>query len=150
MKIRGDEHFFGLKSLCKNVWNTWNWWRVILFKLGWPMTKSCALLNFDRLYVTSYDVIWKKGGKQIWVSNVCLLLDLLISLYFNRKFTRKLLFTSDYDPPPFPPSRQYTYHICSYIQITNLANFLFITHTLADFCFQSHSFNHCIPVTHKS
>ena len=20
--------FFGLKSLCKNVWNTWNWWRV--------------------------------------------------------------------------------------------------------------------------
>jgi hypothetical protein len=29
MKIRGDEPFFGLKSLCKNVWNTWNWWRVI-------------------------------------------------------------------------------------------------------------------------
>jgi hypothetical protein len=28
MKIRGDEPFFGLKSLCKNVWNTWNWWRV--------------------------------------------------------------------------------------------------------------------------
>jgi hypothetical protein len=25
MKIRGDEPFFGLKSLCKNVWNTWNW-----------------------------------------------------------------------------------------------------------------------------
>jgi hypothetical protein len=24
----GDEYFFGLKSLCKNVWNTWNWWRV--------------------------------------------------------------------------------------------------------------------------
>ena len=24
-----------------------------------------------------------------------------------------------------------------------------ITHTLAGFCFQSHSFNHCIPVTHK-
>jgi hypothetical protein len=31
------------------------------------MTKSCALLNFDRLYVTSYDAIWKKDGKQIWV-----------------------------------------------------------------------------------
>ena len=30
--------------------------------------KSCALLNFDRLYVTSYDAIWKRGGKQIWVS----------------------------------------------------------------------------------
>jgi hypothetical protein len=30
------------------------------------------------------------------------------------------------------------YHICSYIQITNLAYFLFITHTLASFCFQSH------------
>jgi hypothetical protein len=29
------------------------------------MTKSCALLNFDRLYVTPYDAIWKKGGKQI-------------------------------------------------------------------------------------
>ena len=28
MKIRGDEPFFGLKSLCKNVWNTWNWWGV--------------------------------------------------------------------------------------------------------------------------
>ena len=28
MKIGGDEPFFGLKSLCKNVWNTWNWWRV--------------------------------------------------------------------------------------------------------------------------
>jgi hypothetical protein len=38
---------------------------VYFFKFGWPMTKSCALLNFDRLYVTSYDVIWKKGGKQI-------------------------------------------------------------------------------------
>jgi hypothetical protein len=32
------------------------------------MTKSCALLNFDRLYVTSKDAIWKKGGKEIWVS----------------------------------------------------------------------------------
>ena len=32
------------------------------------MTKSCALLNFDRLYVTSYDAIWKREGKQIWVS----------------------------------------------------------------------------------
>jgi hypothetical protein len=38
------------------------------YPFGWPMTKSCALLNFDRLYVTSYDAIWKKGGKQIWVS----------------------------------------------------------------------------------
>jgi hypothetical protein len=28
------------------------------------MTKSCALLNFDRLYVTSYDAIWKREGKQ--------------------------------------------------------------------------------------
>ena len=25
------------------------------------MTKSCDLLNFDRLYATSYDAIWKKG-----------------------------------------------------------------------------------------
>ena len=32
------------------------------------MTKSCALLNFDRLYVTSYDAIWKMDGKQIQVS----------------------------------------------------------------------------------
>jgi hypothetical protein len=29
------------------------------------MTKSCALLNFDRLYVTSYDAIWKMDGKHI-------------------------------------------------------------------------------------
>ena len=29
------------------------------------MTKSCALLNFDRLYVTSYDAIWKMEGKQM-------------------------------------------------------------------------------------
>ena len=40
------------------------------------------------------------------------------------------------------------YHICSYIHITNLAYFLFITHTLAGFCFQNHI--HCIPVTHNS
>jgi len=26
MKIREDEPLFGLKSLCRNVWNTWNWW----------------------------------------------------------------------------------------------------------------------------
>ena len=32
------------------------------------MTKSCGLLNFDRLYVTSYDAIWKMDGKQIQVS----------------------------------------------------------------------------------
>jgi hypothetical protein len=32
------------------------------------MTKSCALLNFDRLYVTSYDAIWKKGGiTVVWI-----------------------------------------------------------------------------------
>jgi hypothetical protein len=30
------------------------------------MTKSCALLNFDRRYVTSYDAIWKREGKQIF------------------------------------------------------------------------------------
>jgi len=28
MKTRGDEPLFGHESLCKNVWNTWNWWRV--------------------------------------------------------------------------------------------------------------------------
>jgi hypothetical protein len=32
------------------------------------MTKLCALLNFDRFYVTSYDAIWKMDGKQIQVS----------------------------------------------------------------------------------
>ena len=37
------------------------------------MTKSCALLNFDRLYVTSYDAIWKMDGKQIQVSVLLLL-----------------------------------------------------------------------------
>jgi hypothetical protein len=39
------------------------------------MTKSCALLNFDRLYVTSYDAIWKKGGKQI-MSRYEIIIDL--------------------------------------------------------------------------
>ena len=29
------------------------------------MTKSCALLNFDRLYVTSYDAIWKNMGQYV-------------------------------------------------------------------------------------
>ena len=45
------------------------------------MTKSCALLNFDRLYVTSYDAIWKMDGKQIQVS------VLLLSIFFPWNFT---------------------------------------------------------------
>jgi hypothetical protein len=45
------------------------------------MTKSCALLNFDRLYVTSYDAIWKMDGKQIQVS------VLLLSIFFLWNFT---------------------------------------------------------------
>jgi hypothetical protein len=32
------------------------------------MTKSCDLFTTDRPYVTLYDVIYKKGSKQIWVS----------------------------------------------------------------------------------
>jgi hypothetical protein len=46
-----------------------------------PMAKSCALLNFDRLYVTSYDTIWKMDGKQIQVS------VLLLSIFFPWNFT---------------------------------------------------------------
>jgi hypothetical protein len=45
------------------------------------MTKSCALLNFDRLYVMSYDAIWKMDGKQIQVS------VLLLSIFFPWNFT---------------------------------------------------------------
>ena len=39
---------------------------------------------------------------------VCLLLDLLISLYFNQKFTRKLHCLHQITTPSFFPSRQYT------------------------------------------
>ena len=45
------------------------------------MTKSRALLNFDRLYVTSYDAIWKMDGKQLQVS------VLLLSIFFPWNFT---------------------------------------------------------------
>jgi hypothetical protein len=41
MKILGDEPFFGIKSLCKNVWNTWNWWRDgICTIIYWKSTVS--------------------------------------------------------------------------------------------------------------
>jgi hypothetical protein len=39
----------------------------LLFKFGWPTTKSCDLFTTDRPYVTLYDTIYKKGSKQIWV-----------------------------------------------------------------------------------
>jgi len=45
------------------------------------MTKSCALLNFDQLYVMSYDAIWKKGSKQIWVSVSLLSIFFSMELY---------------------------------------------------------------------
>jgi hypothetical protein len=53
----------------------------LLFKFGWPMTQSCALLYFDRLYVTSCDAIWKMDGTQIQVS------VLLLSIFFPWNFT---------------------------------------------------------------
>ena len=45
------------------------------------MTKSRDLFTTDRLYVTSYDAIWKKGSKQIWVSVS------LLSNFFPWNFT---------------------------------------------------------------
>ena len=59
------------------------------------MTKSYALLNFDRLYVTSYDAIWKMDGKQIQVS------VLLLSIFFPWNFTHVQGFQSGPVPGTF-------------------------------------------------
>jgi hypothetical protein len=53
----------------------------LLFKFGWPMTKSRDLFTTDRPYVTLYDAIYKKGSKQIWVSVS------LLSIFFLWNFT---------------------------------------------------------------
>ena len=64
--------------------------------------RSIKILYSMECLKTDFDVRWSKTSAA--TIYVCLLLDLLISLYFNRKFTRKLHCLHQIMPPFSPVS----------------------------------------------
>jgi hypothetical protein len=70
------------------------------FKLGWPMTKSYALLNFDRLYVTLFFSCLK--SKHFFLFNYVPHLFLLTCVKFHgKKIDNNFILTHICLPPFF-------------------------------------------------
>ena len=114
-----------MKKLTQFYIRTWNWWYrsdiasstnrkcSLNWKFRHPERKSYLKENSTRHVFFKFSPCFsvkfahfspKTPMKCVYV---CLLQDLLISLYFNRKFTRKLHCLHQVTTP-FSPSRQYT------------------------------------------